>query len=130
MYPGGLRQLVEGWSKNLAGGARLTAPLPTLGAVVWVVATAAAATAGVVAVLEAAGGGAVPREVIVGWAVVSLQLRWLLRRIGTYRWWVAAAFPVPLLAFVVLFLRSLTMRSVRRRVTWRGRWIGLQDGTS
>ena len=41
--PDGLRQLVEGWTKNLAGGPGLAPLVPTLGAVAWVAAAAAVA---------------------------------------------------------------------------------------
>ena len=40
-----------------------------------------------------------------GWRV-AWQLRWILRRIGSFRWWTWALFPVPLLAFDVIFARS------------------------
>lgn len=126
MYPRGLPQLVEGWSKNLAGGALLTAPLPTLGAVAWVSGVAAAALAGGAAVAGAARGHPVAWEAVVAWAAVSAHLAWALRRIGSYRWWVPAAFAVPLLAFMALFVRSLALRGVRRRVRWRGRDISLR----
>ena len=43
MYPSGIRQLYQGWTKNLAGGVRLVSPLPMLGAVLWVAACAAVA---------------------------------------------------------------------------------------
>ena len=128
MYPRDLGQLVEGWSKNLAGGPRLTPRLPTLGAVAWVTAVAAMTAAGAAAVLDVATGGPARWWVPAGWLAVTLQVRWVLRRIGSYRWWAAVAFPLPLLAFLGLFLRSVVVRSVRGRVTWRGRDIGLQRG--
>ena len=126
MYPRDAGQLVEGWSKNLAGGPRLTALLPTLGAVAWVAAAAAMTAAGAAAVLDAATGGPVRWWVLAGWLAVAVHLRWVLCRIGSYRWWTAVAFPVPLLAFLALFLRSVIQRGLRRRVTWRGRDIGLR----
>ena len=45
MYPGGTRQLVEGWSKNLAAGAGAASRLAVAGAVVYVAAAAAASGA-------------------------------------------------------------------------------------
>src|SRR5690349_6967385 len=38
MYPNGVRQLVEGWTKNLASGVGLVDPLPAAIAVWWVTA--------------------------------------------------------------------------------------------
>jgi 4,4'-diaponeurosporenoate glycosyltransferase len=52
----------------------------------------------------------------------------MLRRLGSFRWWCAVAFPVPLAAFVLLFVRSLALRVLGRPVTWRGRRIPVRAG--
>ena len=62
-----------------------------------------------------------PALYAVAWVGVTLQLRAMLRRVGSFRWWTWALFPVPLLAFSLLFARSVLLTSVRREVTWRGR---------
>lgn len=116
MYPGGLRSLVEGWTKNLAGGAARTPLIPTVGAVAWVTACATVVVAAI----------SRPSPVVAAaWVGVAAQLRWMLRRVGSFSVWTAALFPLPLLAFIALFLRSLGARLVRRRVRWRGRTIRL-----
>jgi hypothetical protein len=126
MYPAGLRQLVEGWTKNIAAGAGSIGPLALVGSVGWVAACAAVASDGIGDVAEWAGGrGSAPAGALAAWAVVAAQLRWMLRRIGSFRWWAAAAFPVPLLAFLVIFARSSVLTVVRREVTWRDRRIAL-----
>lgn len=117
MYPDGLRSLVEGWSKNLSGGARRARLLPLLGAVLWV---CAAVSAAIEVVLWSTPWAA------VAYAAVAGQLAWMLRRLGSFRWWTSALFPVALAAFVALFVRSLVLRVVRRRVTWRGRSIDVR----
>jgi hypothetical protein len=53
------------------------------------------------------------------------QLRSILRRTGSFRWWTWVLFPVPLLAFDVLFARSAALTVVRRSVRWRGREVDL-----
>jgi 4,4'-diaponeurosporenoate glycosyltransferase len=53
------------------------------------------------------------------------QLRWVLRRTGSFRWWTWVLFPVPLLAFDVIFARSAALTVVRRSVRWRGREVGV-----
>jgi 4,4'-diaponeurosporenoate glycosyltransferase len=114
MYPDGLRSLVEGWTKNLAGGVGGVAPLALLGAVLWV-------TAGLSVALDAVSDPSL--VVAAAWAVTAAELWWMLRRLGSFHWLVAVLFPIPLLAFVALFLRSLVLRLARRPVTWRGRRI-------
>jgi 4,4'-diaponeurosporenoate glycosyltransferase len=77
-------------------------------------------------------------SVVVGspalWAVayvaIALQLRWVLGRAGSFRWWAWALFPVPLLAFDLVFARSLVLTAVRRSVPWRGREVSLADSRS
>ncbi len=55
-YPGGIRQLVAGWTKNFASGASAAAPGPTLGAVAWVSAHHAVAVGAVLALAGALAG--------------------------------------------------------------------------
>lgn len=117
MYPDGWRSLVEGWSKNLSGGARRARPLPMLGAVLWVCAAVSAAIEVVVWSTPWAA---------VAYAALAGQLAWMLRRLGSFRWWTWALFPGALAAFVALFVRSLVLRVVRRQVTWRGRRIDVR----
>ncbi|MDQ2755875.1 MAG: hypothetical protein M3Y71_04845, partial [Actinomycetota bacterium] len=61
----------------------------------------------------------------VAWLATVLQLRWLLRTVGSFRWWTWALFPVPLLAFTLVFVRSAVLTCLRREVTWRGRRIAV-----
>jgi len=114
MYPDGVGHLVEGWTKNLAGGAGRAPLLPTIGAVLWVAALAALSAE---ALLRPSAW------VALAWVAAAAQLWWLARRAGTFSPWAAVLFPIPLWAFVALFLRSAWHRVVRRRVQWRGRAI-------
>lgn len=123
MYPSGLRQLVDGWTKNLAGGPRLVSAVPLLGSVAWLVASIVVASGGVQAVVVAARTGRVAWVPIAAWARVAVQLSVLLRRIGAFRWWAGPGFPVLLAGFVVLFVRSVVHRTVRRSVTWHDRTV-------
>lgn len=114
MYADGPRALAQGWIKNLSAGARRASPWPTAGSVLWVCG-ALAAVAGLVTQPS--------------WAVATLyvlfaaQLGWMLHRVGAFRVWTWVLFPIPLGAFVGLFLASVLTRSVRRSVIWSGRRI-------
>jgi 4,4'-diaponeurosporenoate glycosyltransferase len=116
MYGDGVGALVEGWTKNLAGGARRTPWWSTAGAVVWV---AAALAVTVALVIERSALAA------VAYAALGAELGWMLRRVGRFRWWTWVLHPAPTVAFVVLFVRSVVARGVRRSVVWRGRRVAV-----
>lgn len=130
-YPGGLRQLADGWTKNFASGASATAPQAALGAVLWVSAHHVVGVGAALALRKAVTGRGASRAFgelawwAVAWTGVAWQMRSILRRIGSFRWWTWALFPGPLLAFDVLFARSAALTVVRRSVRWRGREVAL-----
>ena len=124
MYPGGLAQLVEGWTKNIAAGAGLSPPWALVGSIAWVSSCVAVALAGVQGLASwAAGDAGDLAGAAAAWTAVALELRWMLARVGTWRWWTPWLFPVPLVAFLAVFARSLVVTLVRREVTWRDRRV-------
>ncbi len=123
MYGAGLRHLVEGWSKNFAAGAGAAHPATVLLVVVWV--------AGCLSTAWHAGAALVghgpldlgPALALALYAAYAAQVWWMLGRIGRFRWWAAALYPLPLAFFVAVFARSWYLTHVRREVRWRGRAI-------
>ncbi len=130
-YPGGLRQLADGWTKNVASGASTAARGPTLGAIWWVCAHHAIGVGLILAVVKASTGLAAPLMYgslglwAVAWPLFAVQLRAILRRTGSFSWWTWVLFPLPLLAFDLIFARSLALTVVRRSVRWRGREVAI-----
>jgi 4,4'-diaponeurosporenoate glycosyltransferase len=122
-YPGGIRQLADGWTKNFASGAAAADPRSTLAAVLWVGAHHAVGVGTARALLHP--GSHRPALWLLAWAGVAWQLRSVLRRVGSFRWWTWVLFPAPLLAFDVVFARSAALTVVRRSVRWRGRRVDL-----
>ena len=62
----------------------------------------------------------------LGWlvyAAVVVQLAWMARRVGRFGVLALLLFPIPLAAFLAVFVRSVFLTIVRRRVTWKGREI-------
>lgn len=112
MHPDGLRQLVEGWTRTLAGGARQASAALVAGSALWIAGLGAAAVWAARAPSPAS---------MLAWAISAAQVGVLARRVGTCRPWAAALYPIPLLGFLVLFLRSALHWAIRRRVRWRGR---------
>lgn len=113
MYPRGLAQLWEGWTKNIAAGAASTSPLRSILVVAWVALTLSSAAA-------LPGGGWTE---LAGAAVVAVGMWVLLRRVGAFRWWAAVGYPVLFAFFVVVFVWSLAITFGRRRVRWKGRRV-------
>lgn len=105
MYPDGPAQLLEGWTKNLAGGAAGTRPLVLLVVVAWIGFLLTA-----------------PRTPAFYLLAVA-QLAVLLRRVGRFSPLTAVLYPIPLAFFLVVLVRSLVLTYVRRQVRWRGRTV-------
>jgi 4,4'-diaponeurosporenoate glycosyltransferase len=110
MYPGGLRELVEGWTKGFASGAGQTPKPRLLLIVAWM------------------NGLMLPVVLLpfTVWAAVAYVLcaahvAWVSRRVGAFRWYAAALYPVPLIFFFAVFTRS-ALRS-GKQVRWKGRAI-------
>jgi 4,4'-diaponeurosporenoate glycosyltransferase len=112
MYPAGVGQLIEGWSKNFATGAAATNPVVLVLIVAWLSGCIAACWSLVVA----------PSVVSVSvYIAYSIQLWLLARRVGRFGVWAVVLFPVPLAFFLLVFVRSLVLTYVVRSVRWKGR---------
>ncbi|GAC1531462.1 MAG: 4,4'-diaponeurosporenoate glycosyltransferase [Acidimicrobiales bacterium] len=114
MYPMGLAQLVEGWTKNIAVGARRATRPVTLVLIVWWVVGLSSVPIGLL--------GRTHVGLYAGaYTAVAAQLAWMLRRAGRFRWWAWALWPVPLAVFVTVFARALALVVLRRPPRWKGR---------
>ena len=119
MYPHGLGQLVEGWTKNFATGAGSTRPLRLLGAVLWI----AGMGSGAVAVVDGLRGELPLWAGIALYVAFVVQLRQMFRQVGRFGVMAAWSYPVLLAFFLTVFVRSLWSSHVRHSVRWRGRAI-------
>ncbi len=113
MYPNGLRELIDGWTKGFASGAGQT-PRGTLFLIIaWMIG------------LMLSPLGWLATGDWLRWGGVYLlcvaQVAWLGRLVGSFRYSTALAYPVPLLFFFAVFARS-AMRS-GKTVRWKGRDI-------
>ncbi len=119
MYPGGMRSLVQGWTKSFATGAGATRGRRFLAVFLWIAALGTAALA-----LEDGLRGATPLLVgVVLYAAMALQLAAMFRQVGRFGPVSALLYPVHLLVFLLVFARSAWLTYVRRAVRWRGRVI-------
>jgi 4,4'-diaponeurosporenoate glycosyltransferase len=128
LYPGGIRELTDGWSKNFAVGATSTPWLRFLLVTGWVIGLGSAAQAPFRAVAAALAGWTLPGVAAwVAYAAFAVQLAVMLRPLGNYSW-AAPLFPVPLAAWFAIFFRSIWWMA-RGRVRWKGRDVRVRAST-
>lgn len=126
MYPSGVRQLVEGWTKNYATGAGAVG-LPRLALIgLWITALLTPLALVVVALRDGSAATAIGAGVL--YVLDAVQLRAMTRALGTFTTVTAFAAPLLAAAFVAVFARSAWRTLVRRRVTWRGREVRVGPG--
>lgn len=113
MYPHGLGELIEGWTKGFAAGAGQTARGVLFVVVAWMM-----------GLMFAPLGGLLSGD-WMRWGAVYLlcaaQVGWFARCVGSFHWWTALVYPVPLIFFFGLMARSA--RRSGKTVTWKGREI-------
>lgn len=111
MYPDGLAATVRGWTRSIATGARFTPWWLALATLAWVWSLA---------------GGWIAAPAV--YPLSALQVWVLGRRAGNVHPLAAAAFPVLVAVFVVIFVRSLVAVVFRRDVSWKGRSVAARPG--
>jgi 4,4'-diaponeurosporenoate glycosyltransferase len=113
MYPNGLGELIQGWTKGFASGAGQT-PRGTLFLIVaWMIGLMLAPLGGLATGDWLRWGAA--------YLLCAAQVAWFSRQVGAFRWFTAVLYPVPLIFFFVVFAWSV-LRS-GKRVHWKGREI-------
>ncbi len=106
MYPEGLGQTIRGWTRSIATGARFTPWWLALATLAWVTSLA---------------GGWITTPIV--YPLSALQLWVLGRRAVSIHPVTAVLYPLAVLAFVAIFIRSLGALLFRRDVEWKGRRI-------
>lgn len=123
MYPDGLGQLVEGWSKNFATGAGSVAPHRLFLIGFWLTCVLVS----VQSVIEVLVG--TPSlgwfQLVATYVLFALQIGAMLRQLGNFGFLTAALYPGPVGIFLVVFATSVYLTLFRRRVRWRGRSVPL-----
>ena len=117
MFPEGLGQMSDSWTKAFIHGAAVSDSLVLASAVMWISALWSTAILLIV-----------PRDygrlgVAVVYLLLSLQLVWLARQLGSYRFLTCLLYPLPLAYYCAVFGRSAARRGLRRKTVWRGREV-------
>jgi 4,4'-diaponeurosporenoate glycosyltransferase len=113
MYPNGLRELIEGWTKGFASGAGQTPRAVLLIVVAWMIGLMLAPLGWLVTGDWLRWGTA--------YLLCAAQVAWLSRQVGAFRWYTAVVYPLPLLFFFAVFAWSVARSG--KKVSWKGREI-------
>ncbi len=117
MFPDGLGQMSDSWTKAFIQGAAASDGIVLASAVVWI--SALWSTAFLLIVPRDYGR---PGLAVV-YLLLSLQLAWLARQLGSYRFLTCLLYPLPLAYYCAVFGRSAARRALRRKTVWRGREV-------
>ena len=117
MFPEGLGQMSDSWTKAFIHGATASDGFTLASAVVWIAALWSTALLLIV-----------PRDygrlgLAVTYLMFSLQLAWFARQLGSYRLLTFLLYPLPLAYYCAVFGRSAARRALHRKTVWRGREV-------
>jgi 4,4'-diaponeurosporenoate glycosyltransferase len=119
MYPHGLHDLIEGWSKAFATGAAQTPLVTLLMIIAWITGGFTSVVWFVIAVFT--GSRNAPALSGILYLLFALQTWFMLFRIGSFRFYTALLYPIPLLFYVAVFARSSIIVALKKKVSWKGR---------
>jgi len=124
MYPNGIRELINGWSKGFAMGAAKTS-IPLLIMIVLWIAGSIGTTRSLIEAIIATNN--VQIAISAGlYILYAAQIYWMLIRIGNFKFYTALFYPIPMVFFVVVFTYSFARIFLVRSVKWKGREINLR----
>ena len=121
MYPEGLRQLIQGYSKSMASGSVSTLPSVMLLINLWIVGGILSSLLVLFPVFTKSWLQlvfAVVLYVAYTWGVARS-----VRKTGVFAHWIIPLFPLLFIFFILVFMYSIYLSKRRKRVTWRGRDI-------
>ena len=113
MYPNGLRELIEGWTKGFAAGAGQTQRGALSLIVAWMIGLMSAPLGWLVTHDWLCWGGT--------YMLCAAQVVWFSRKVGAFRWYSALLYPLPLIFFFAVFAWSIARSG--KQVSWKGRKI-------
>jgi 4,4'-diaponeurosporenoate glycosyltransferase len=121
MYPGGIKDVVKGWSKSFSSGAKSTSILVLIMVIAWI----AGAIFPISTLIEGLGSVDISL-ILIGagfYLAFVLQIYWMSYRIGNFNPFASILYPIPMAFFVIIFIYSFILTFFRKRVTWKDRKI-------
>lgn len=117
MFPEGLQQMTESWSKAFVQGAKDSSRLVVVCSVFWI----SALWSCLILMVINAGHGRVAFTAV--YLLLALQLYLIARQLGRYRLVTCLFYPVPLAYYCFVFGRSMVNRAAGRKAVWKGRSV-------
>lgn len=117
MFPQGLSQMSNSWTKAFIHGAAVSGGLVLATAIVWI----SALWSTVLLLIAPHDYGRLGLAVV--YLLFAVQLFWIARQLGSYRLLACLLYPVPLAYYCAVFARSAARRSLHRKTVWRGREV-------
>ena len=121
MYSGGVRELIEGWTKNLVIASQSTHPLVMTLINLWMLGALLAMGLPVVALLT--GKYLFIIISLTAYAFYSIQTAIHAKRAGNFKKWIFLFYPILFIFFIGVFMYSLYRTHILRSVMWKGRKI-------
>ena len=124
MYPNGIRELINGWSKGFAMGAAKTSTLLLILIVAWICGSIGTTRSLIEAIIATNN---IQIAISSGLHILyAVQIYWMLVRIGNFKFYTALFYPISIAFLVVVFAYSFVRIFLVRSVKWKGREIDLK----
>jgi len=124
MYPKGIRELINGWSKGFAMGAAKTS-IPLLILIVAWISGSIGTTRSLIEIIVTTNNIQIALYGSL-YILYVAQIYWMLVRIGNFKFYTALLYPIPMAFFVVVFTYSFVRIFLVKSVKWKGREINLK----
>lgn len=119
MYPDGLKGLIDGWTKAFAAGAGQTPLFTLLLIILWL-------SSGYLITIKLISD-IISGNLLIAWTILyiafALQMNWILKRLGTFKFATSLLFPINLIFYVIVFFRSLYYQISKKTISWKSREV-------
>ncbi len=117
MFPDGFRHMSESLGKALLQGAVDSGGAVLGSVIVWI----CVLWSTVILLASSSNGNRAGLALV--YVALSMQIAWMIHRLGNYRVSICLLYPVSLSYFCFLFGRAALRRALGRKATWRGREV-------
>ena len=123
MYPHGIRLMVEGFAKSFGSGAMSTTLISRVIIFCWVFACVHLT----IHLIQSAVHMYLPSLLFYCLfdVLFVIQIHWMLKRIGNFKFISALFFQIPLFFFITVFILSVFNTFFLKRIRWKGRKLSL-----